>query len=214
MNDIEKDTDFLDLLKEDLEVLPDDRFPAVAEIEKHLPVINKLYLVAKNLTVEDAQGCSMALDLTADIRTLDKTIETFRKTATEPFRKTVQMINDSAKGLQEILSTAEYDLKVKLATYHAKESEKVKAAEESVKELSAKLGVDIIIPNEAKNTHSAKATTYFKEEWTFEVEDPNLIPDVYWVVDEKMIQKHIDLGKQDIPGIKIVKGKKFVVRRK
>lgn len=214
MYDTKEDTDFLDLLKDNLEVLPDDRFPAIAEIEKHLPAISKLSLMAKNVTVEDSDSCSIALDITADIRTLDKMIESLRRTATEPFRKIVQKINDSAKGLQEILSNAEYDLKVKLATYHAKEAEKVKAAEESVRELSAKLGVDIIIPNEAKNAHSAKATTYFKEDWTFEIEDVNLIPDVYWVVDEKMVQKHIDLGKQDIPGIKIVKGKKFVVRRK
>lgn len=214
MNDTQHDTDFLDLLKDNLEILPDDRFPAIAEIETFLPAISKLSLMAKNVTVEDSEGCSTALDITADIRSLDKTIEVLRKKAVEPSRRIVQMINDSAKGLQEVLSQAEHAVTVKIATYHAKEAEKAKAAEETVKELSKQLGVDIIIPNESRNIQSSKATTYYKEEWSFEIEDVNLIPDVYWVVDEKMIQKHIDLGKQDIPGVKIVKGKKFVVRRK
>lgn len=214
MNDIEEDTDFLDLLKDNLEVLPDDRFPAIAEIEKHLPTISKLSLMAKNVSVEDSQGCSTALDITADIRSLDKMIEGLRKKAVEPSRRITQMINDSAKGLQEILSIAEHELTVKIATYHAKEDEKMKAAEESVKALSEKLGVNIVVPSESKNVQSSKATTFYKETWSFEIEDPNLIPDTYWIVDEKMIQKHIDMGMQDIPGVKIVKGKKFCVRRK
>jgi hypothetical protein len=214
MNDTQEDTDFLDLLKDNLEVLPDDRFPSIAEIEKHLPVISKLSLMAKNVTVEDSQGCSTALDITADIRSLDKMIEELRKKAIEPSRRIVQMINDSAKGLQEILSIAEHELTVKIATYHAKEDEKMKAAEESVRALSEQLGVNIVVPSESRSIHSSKATTFYKETWSFEIENPNLIPDTYWIVDEKMIQKHVDMGMQDIPGVKIVKGKKFCVRRK
>lgn len=214
MNDTQQDTDFLDLLKENVDVLPDDRFPAIAEIEKHLPTISKLSLMAKNVTVEDSQSCGTALDITADIRSLDKMIEELRKRAVEPSRKVVQMINDSAKGLQEILSIAEHELTVKIATYHAKEDEKMKAAEESVKALSEQLGVNIIVPGESRNIQSSKATTFYKETWSFEIENPNLIPDTYWIVDEKTIQKHIDMGMQDIPGIKVVRGKKFCVRRK
>jgi uncharacterized ubiquitin-like protein YukD len=214
MNDTKDNTDFFDFLKEDYDVLPDDRHPAISEIEKHLPTISKLSLMAKNLTVDDSSACGVALDITADIRNLDKAIEDLRKKAGEPARRLIQMINDSAKGLQEILSRAEHDVKVKIATYHMKEEEKMKVAEESVKELSAKLGVDIVIPSDARNVHSAKATTYFKEELSFEIVDVDLIPDEYWVVDEKLLQKHIDLGKKEIPGVKIVKGKKFVVRRK
>lgn len=214
MIDTQNNTDFLDFLKDDYEVLPADRHPAITEIEKHLPTISKLSLLAKNITIDNSETCSSALDITADIRSLDKTIETLRKAATEPARRIVQMINDSAKGLQEILSIAEHEVKVKIATYHIKEEEKMKAAQESVKELSAKLGVDVVIPSEHHGVHSAKATTYTKEVLTFEIQDAKLIPDIYWLIDEKMIQKHIDLGIQDIPGIKVVKGKKFVVRRK
>lgn len=214
MNDTQNDTDFLDFLKDDFEVLTDDRHPAITEIEKHLPTISKLSLLAKNISVDDSETCASALDITADIRNLDKTIETLRKKAIEPARRMVQMINDSAKGLQEILSKAEHAVKVKIATYHVKEDEKMKAAQESVKELSAKLGVDIVIPNQNHGVHSTKATTYYKEDLSFEIVDINLVPEVYWVLDQDLIQKHIDLGKQDIPGVKIVKGKKFVVRRK
>lgn len=213
MNDVEEHTDFLDLLKDKFEVLPDDRFPAIAEMESYLPKISDLSLIAHNIVIEDVPSCQEAQDKIAEIRLVQDKIESLRKKGGEPFRKTVLMINDSAGGLKEILSKSEREINIKVATYQAQEAEKSKAAQESVKELSAQLGVDIIIP-EAKSIQSSKTTSFYKEELSFQIEDASLIPDIYWVVDEKAIQKHIDLGIQDIPGVKIVKSKKFVVRRK
>lgn len=214
MNDKRNNTDFLDFLEDEFEILPSDKHPAVTEMEVHLPTISKLSLMAKNLVVEDIQSCGRALDVTADVRSLHKQLEELRKKAIAPARKIVQMINDAAKGLQDILMLAENEMKVKIALFQEKEQERMKLAEESVKELSERLGVDIMIPDDARLIQSSKATTYYKEEWSFEIVDVNLIPDIYWIVDEKLVQRHIDLGKQDIPGINIVKGKKFMVRRK
>jgi hypothetical protein len=214
MNDTKENTDFLDFLKDDFEVMQVNRHPAISEMEQHLPSISKLSLIAKNMTVEASEECSVALDVTSDIRTLNKTLEELRKRATEPYRKSVQMINDAAKGLQEILNIAENEIKVKIAIFQKAEEVKMAAAQESVKELSEKLGIDILIPDDARLMQSSKASSYYKEVTTFEIMDVKLIPDIYWIVDEKLIQRHIDLGMQDIPGIKIVKDKKFVVRRK
>lgn len=214
MHDAKENIDFLDFLKEDFEVQAVERHPAISQIEEHLPTISKLSLMAKNLTVDDDQGCAGALDVTSDIRSLFKTIEELRKKAIEPARRIVQMINDSAKGLQEILKIAEGEVLIKIAAFKKREAEKMEVAEVAVKKLSEELGIDIAFPSGASNVHSSKASTYQKEVTTFEIVDVNLIPDLYWIVDEKLIQKHIDLGKQDIPGIKIVKEKKMLIRRK
>jgi hypothetical protein len=214
MNDTRQNTEFFDFLKEDYEVQPSDKHPAVTEIETHLPAISKYSLLAKNLAVADMQECSRALDLTSDIRSLHKTIEELRKKAIEPARRIVQMINDCAKGLQEILSLAETELKVKIAFYQKKEEERISAAEEAVKALSEQLGVEIAIPSDAKGVKSSKASSYYKETISFEITDESLIPDEYWMVNEELLQKHVELGKKDIPGIKIVKDKKFMIRRK
>jgi hypothetical protein len=214
MNDTKQDTDFLDFLKDDFEVMQVNRHPAISEMEQHLPTISKLSLIAKNMSVETQEECSVALDVTSDVRTLNKTLEDLRKKAIEPYRKSVQMINDASKGLQEILNIAENEIKIKIAIFQKAEEAKMAAAQESVKELSEKLGIDILIPDEARLMQSSKASSYYKEVTTFEIVDVKLIPDIYWVVDEKLIQRHIDLGMQDIPGVRIVKDKKFVVRRK
>ena len=99
MNDTRENTEFTDFLEDDFDVLPDNRHPAIAAIEKHLPSISKLSLLAKNISVDDSQDCGKALDVTADIRNLHKEIEELRKKAGEPARRIIQMINDSAKGL-------------------------------------------------------------------------------------------------------------------
>lgn len=214
MSDANQNTDFLDFLKEDYEVLPDDRHPAINEIESRLPSISNLSLIAKNLAVADIVTCNQALDMTTDIKMIYKSIEELRKKAIEPARKIVQIINDCAKGLLEILSKTEVELKIKIATYQLEEKKKMDAIQESVKALSEQLGVEIVIPSDDKSMKSDKAMSYFKKTMGFEIVDSNLIPDEYWIIDEKAIQKHVDLGKSDIPGIRIVKSKKFIVRRK
>jgi copper chaperone CopZ len=214
MHDATHNIEYFDFLKDEIEVLSDERHPAIREIETHLPSISKMEMLATSLVVEDMQNCKTALDLTTDVKALYKAIEEHRKHSIEPMRRMVQAINDCAKALQEQLNKVEFDIKIKLATFQQKEQEKARIAEEAVQKLSETLGIEICIPDTSKSVRSAKASAFFKEVNTFEIVDESLIPDEYWVVDEKKLQKHIDLGKREIPGVKIVKDKKFIVRSK
>jgi hypothetical protein len=214
MQDTKEDTEFLDFLKDEIEVLEDERHPAIRTIEAHLPSISRMSDLARMLVIEDMNNCKRALDLTSDVKGLYKSIEEHRKVSIEPMRRMVGAINDCAKTLQEQLNRIEYDIKIKMATFQQKEQEKAREHEEVVRKLSESFGIEISLPEATNNISSAKASTYFKETLSFEIEDKNLIPEEYWVVDEKLLQKHIDLGKTEIPGVKIVKDKKFVVRRK
>lgn len=214
MHDTKQNIECLDFLEGETEVLLDERHRAIKQIEAHLPAISKMALVAKNLVVEDMDNCKRALDFTSDVRTTYKAIEEYRKVSIEPMRKMVLAINECAKALQEQLNQVEFDIKIKIASFQQKEQERTKAAEEAVKKLSESLGIEITVPNSSNTVKSVKASAYFKENYAFEIADPSSIPDEYWIVDEKLIQKHIDLGKREIPGVVITKEKKFVVRKK
>lgn len=208
--------DLLDFMKGDLEVLQDVRIEAVKTIDKHFFSVKKLGAMAEMVKVEDADTCSDALNIAGDIKNLYKAIEEDRKKAIEPSRKIVNMVNDVAKKYQAALEIAEQLLKVKLAGYQLTQQVKAEEAQKQVKELSESLGLDIeiVAPSASKTLSSEKASTSTREKLTFEILDPELVPDEYWVIDEKLIQSHIAMGKKDIPGVKIVTEKTMIIRRK
>jgi len=208
--------DLLDFMKGDLEVLQDVRIEAVKTIDKHFFAIKKLGAMADVAIIEDDESCRDALNLAGDIKTLYKAIEEDRKKAIEPSRKIVNMVNDVAKKYQSTLEMAENLLKVKFAAYQLTQQTKAEEAQKQVKALSESLGLDIeiIAPSASKTLSSEKASTSTREKLTFEILDPELVPDEYWVIDEKLIQSHIAMGKKDILGVKIMTEKTMIIRRK
>jgi hypothetical protein len=216
VKDVLDNTDYLDFMKGDLEVLQDVRIEAVKTIDKHFFAIKKLGAMAELAKIDDDESCRDALNLAGDIKTLYKQIEEDRKKAIEPSRNIVNMVNDVAKRYQNVLEIAENLLKMKFAAYQITQQTKAEEAQKQVKALSESLGLDIeiIAPNAPKTMSSEKASTSTREKLTFEILDPELVPDEYWVIDEKMIQSHIALGKRDIPGVKIMTEKTMIIRRK
>lgn len=202
--------------KQDQALVKDLVVDLLKEISPYQSQVNCLVDTSAQLCVEDMEGCRWALDVCAEARTTSKSIEEVRKRVTEPHRRTVQFVNNYAKEMQQKLDAIINNLTFKLAQWYAIQKEQTEAAQKSMKELSESLGVDmeIVVPSAPENLSSSKASTCSREKISFVVENADLIPDEYWIIDEKVIQKHINLGKRDIPGIKIVKEKTFIVRRK
>ena len=216
MDDTQDGNSFLDFMIDPVEIIKDERHPAIKQIERYYGSIFNLTKIAETLVVEDEEASRKALDISAEAKTIYKTIEDYRKKAIEPSRRIIQAINECAKNLQQTLNMIEGTIKVKLAGYQKSRELKEEEIKKSIQEMSASLGIDISIvaPPLAKNMSSSKAATYMKHKMSFVVVDEKLIPDEYWIVDEGMIQKHIDLGKKEIPGIKIVIEKELKIRRK
>ena len=214
MQDTFNTSELFDFMKD--EVLPDIRISAVKQIDKHFFQVTKVASLANSVVIEDSETCERALDIAGDVRTLSKQIDEDRKRAIEPSRKIVQMVNDCAKQFQDTLDMAERIIKVKLAGYQLSQEIKADEAQKTVRELSETLGLDIEIlaPNAPRTLSSAKASTSTREKLTFEILDSHLIPDEYWVVDDKLIQKHIAMGKREIPGVRLVTEKTMIIRRK
>ena len=216
MNDIQDNTESLDFMTDEVQIVPEEAREIVKQINGYFHQITEFAEDAKNLSIENEVSKNEALDLSADVKTIYTRIETYRKKAIEPHRKIINQVNESAKNLQEALKNIEGTIKVKLAGYRLVQEIQAEKAKDAVKELSESLGLDIAIlaPDAPRNLSSSKATTSTREKVSFEIVDANLIPDEYWMIDEKAIQKHIELGKKDIPGIKITTEKQMIIRRK
>lgn len=206
----------IDFMDETTEIFFDDRPESIREIQRHYEDVLRLSKLAEAMVITNDESNGEAINLEVRAKDVHRKIEMDRKMLTEPMRMEIQSINDCAKNLQLSLDNITGTLKIKIASYQLEQSEKTKEAQREVQKLSKTLGldIDILVPQVKKSYSTDKAITYFKEKKGFEIQDLNAIPDEYWVVDEKLIQKHIDLGKTDIPGIKIKTEKTFHIRRK
>lgn len=211
-----EDNDYSDFMKDDIQIIPDERHPAVQQIESYYTTISKLATYAEIIVIEDINGCRKALDLSIEAKNIYKMIEEYRKKAIEPNRKIIQTINECAKNLQSSLEIIEGTIKIKLAAFQQVQEIEAQKAQESIKNLSESLGIDfsIVAPKEVKNMSSTHAITVTRETVGFVIIDKTLVPDEYWIIDEKAIQKHIDLGKRNIPGIQITVKKNLIIRKK
>jgi hypothetical protein len=212
MRDTKQSTDFLDFLKDDFEIEIGPEYPVIDQVESHRPAVNSLSLIAANLAIEDMQSCTKALNLTSEVKKKYKELEDFRKKTIEPSRKFVQMVNDCVKSLHEQLNRIEMEVKFKMSVYQKIEEERTRLAEQSIRQLSESLGVEIAVPS-APKMESANASVYYKTTTSFEIVDEKLIPANYWMVDREAIQNDIDMGLE-IPGVKVTKERKMHIRRR
>jgi pyruvate/2-oxoglutarate dehydrogenase complex dihydrolipoamide acyltransferase (E2) component len=56
-------------------------------------------------------------------------------------------------------------------------------------------------------------TGFLVEKWRFRYEDLNKLPPRYWMPDDETVQKDIDAGARDIPGVLIWRDDRFQIRR-
>lgn len=210
-----QDNDLPDFMRDDTQVVPYEGNEK-SDLSEDYHRICQVTDLAEALIVNDEQSCKRAIDISADAKTIFNSIEDRRKKLTEPHRKIVQNMNEAANKLKSILANVEGILVVKIATWSKmKEVEALKHKEyiDMLSE-SLNLSVGIVAPSAPSTITTDKAKTYTREKKKFEIVDEQLIPDEYWVLDEKALQKQIDMGRSDIPGIKIIKEKKMFIRRK
>lgn len=168
------------------------------------------------IKIVDQITLERVLDLSAEIMNIKDRIEECRKKATKPQRDVIQKINDEAKKITTILERVKVSITIKISEWQLQQELLAIESKEKASRLAASLGisVDILAPDASKVVSSDKASTVVRETRSFEITDASLVPDEYWVIDDKLIQKHVDLGKNDIAGIKIITEKNLHIRRK
>ena len=165
---------------------------------------------AKNLIVADEEAFSEITRIYKYAKDLEKQIEAQRKAANAPEQSRINERNDKAKKLVEPLKQIQDLCKKRLTDYQLmlekqKEEQQQRLLADSSQE---ELPVELPIPT----LRGSGAIVYYEYERCFEVEELHKVPNEYWIVDEEKIRRHVALGYESIPGVKIFTKKITKVR--
>lgn len=148
------------------------------------------------LAVDTPERYAAAADVLVDVKTIRKQIETERTAITKPQRAAIDATNALFKKIDQRYEAAETELKRRLAQYAdaAREAEaKALAAAASSETHCLALVAEAAPVAPGVQTRSKKVFRIFNE---------GLVPDEFWVIDEKAIGKAVRAGAE-IPGVEI-----------
>jgi hypothetical protein len=177
---------------------------AIQEAEESSLSVPEMLSRAKTLIVNDEDGFSEITRLYKMARSMEKEIEHQRKEANAPDQDRINERNDHAKKLCDPLKEVQGTCKQRMEAY-ASLLQKQKEDEQK-KLIAASQMLDVPAPLPLPSSKSVKgsgALLYVSYERRFEVEQLHMVPDIYWKVDEEKLKKHIDLGYEEIPGVRI-----------
>ena len=166
------------------------------------------------------------------IKTMEKHVSEVRKGITRPLDESKRRIMDHFRPFLERLKAAETLCKDEIEAYQAnerrKESERLRREEEKRKKEAKRLEkqaaeareagrddrADILMDRATEKERSPLTRDSVKPQpkgvhtrtvYKFEVTNPDVVPDVYKMVDEAAIRKVVNAlkGKIDIPGVRI-----------
>lgn len=174
-----------------------------------------LVVRAEAIEISDDEDMEIAVGLLGGIATAKKRAEKQRKFFTEPLNQQVKKINELFHSFADPLLKAEGIIKRKVAAYQV--GKEKKAQEEMAKALTeAQEGgevVPVVLSGQPQKTVRAdRGSATIKKVWTFQVENPALVPEQYKVVDDRKIRAAVASGIREIPGVRIFLSSQVAVR--
>ena len=163
------------------------------EIEKEIN-LSSLIEMENGFEVVCYESASQALSMAMQSRKLEQTLEKSRVEAIKPHLDYQRSINKIVKDFKDKLEAIEKRLQNKIEFWMQKNNENPFA---SINSISVKDG-----------------TLYLKDEWDFKIENQEIIPIIYFKIDESKINESIKNGIRKIPGIKIFKKETTIMRIK
>lgn len=195
------------------------------EIEKTITDIKedqKVFIPQlETLKVSTKEEMEAAAELLGKVKARIKRIEEKRVEYTKPLNDQVKKFNADFKAMAEPYVNMETELKRRIGNYvdHERKMAALEQArlEEKRRQEAAKIaeqeGISnraalaqiekpvVEVQNTSANTDSAKVST--KVVWKFEVVNVDNVPEIYKVVDEKLIRKAVASGVHRIAGVRI-----------
>lgn len=195
-----------------LDVTP--RSETQRKIEQHALQVERLLDYAKSYNVISNWSAEEAISIAGEAKKLHKLIETARKDITEPHRKVVNKVNDTAKVFTEKLKAVEDIIKQKVETWKRIIEEKNKATEEALKKMTDSMGSDVslYVDNAPKYVRGDGAMSYETTQWKFDVEDLSIVPREFLTIDEEKVKLSVKMGTRTIPGLKIYSEQKTIIK--
>ena len=141
-----------------------------------------------------------AAEILISLKTQVDALEAKRKEYTQPAQETIDRINDDFKLLTKPRMTYVTMLKDKIVEYVSMRKKEIMSKE---KELQIELkDRSLVLDNGLNKIVCSTGELRFRKSVDIKVTNRNIVPEKYWILDEKKIEKDLDEGA-DIPGIKI-----------
>ena len=141
-----------------------------------------------------------AAEILISLQTQVDALEAKRKEYTQPAQETIDRINDDFKLLTKPRMTYVTMLKEKIVEYVSMRKKEIVSKE---KELQIELkDRSLVLDNGLNKIVCSTGELRFRKSVDIKVTNRNIVPEKYWILDEKKIEKDLDEGA-DIPGIKI-----------
>ena len=176
--------------------LEDQFSPDLLEFLRGLESItSSMHTFASTTEIKDQGIAQASVDMWADARTIQETLEVARKKALQKYEAEVKKINALAELLEKPLDEIQQIFFRKLSDFVVE-----------FEEVNNLLGTD------ADKIKGTKGALYQKTTESYEVEDIEKVPDEYFMLDEKKLKKVVGAGVV-IPGIKPKKVKSLIMRR-
>ncbi len=178
--------------------------------------IDKILKGINDLQVHDIASCKLAINTSSDVKMILKDILSIRKKTTDPYKKFINLVNESAKEFTDKLMLIQKIITQKVSAYDIELTIQSEMAQKESENLSESLESDfnIIALNDQKIGSTAKTIVTHKIERDFSITNESLIPREYLKVDEDKIKQAIKLGVNHIPGIVITETKKLILRKR
>ena len=141
-----------------------------------------------------------AAEILISLKTQVDALEAKRKEYTQPAQETIDRINDDFKLLTKPRMTYVTMLKEKIVEYVSMRKKEIMSKE---KELQIELkDRSLVLDNGLNKIVCSTGELRFRKSVDIKVTNRNIVPEKYWILDEKKIEKDLDAGL-DIPGVKI-----------
>ena len=141
-----------------------------------------------------------AAEILISLKTQVDALEAKRKEYTQPAQETIDRINDDFKLLTKPRMTYVTMLKEKIVEYVSMRKKEIVSKE---KELQIELkDRSLVLDNGLNKIVCSTGELRFRKSVDIKVTNRNIVPEKYWILDEKKIEKDLDAGL-DIPGVKI-----------
>jgi len=163
-------------------------------VETEVSLAEKAAQIKTDADVENAAEVLISLKTQVDV------IEEKRKEYTQPAQETIDRINADFKQLTKPRMSYITMLKEKIVEYVSIRKKEISSKE---KELQIELkDRSLVLDNGLNKIVCSTGELRFRKSVDVKVTNRNIVPEKYWILDEKTIEKDLDAGIE-IPGVKI-----------
>lgn len=167
-------------------------------VEKDTSKAEKMLVIKSDNDLEGAAEVLIHLKMEVD------TAEEKRKSYVQPAQETVKRINADFKKITEPRESYITKLKAVVVEYVAGRKKELKSKEKELqKEMSDRT---LVLDGGLNKVVCSTGELRFRRGYDFRVTNKNIVPEKFWILDTKALEKYIEAqGAEDasIPGIKV-----------